>query len=318
MINDKLFLRIKNLPFLTKGEDNIVRYFKNNRSELAFANIHSISKGANVSNATVTRFIKKLEYKDFAEFKSNLRRELFSNLDSPYRRYQAQKVDKIDKESDSWPLTVEAAIGDLKEALALNSNQKITEAAEIMSETKGRLFIIGQRSSYGIAHYFMQYLNFCKPAILLDNLGGCLIQQLLDINENDTLFAISYFGYTQQTTLTMKHFYEQGAQVLLLTDSETAPPVKWSNLQLIAPTQWETVLMSRCSCMMVVEGILSAMTSMADEHIQKREKQVKVLAKEFQVFTVDKDLLPENMMEQTSEKLKLHNDQSKTDPEQSK
>lgn len=318
MINDKLFLRIKNLPCLTKGEDNIVRYFKNNRSELAFANIHSISKGANVSNATVTRFIKKLEYKDFAQFKANLRRELFSNLDSPYRRYQAQKVDKINKESDSWSLTVEAAIGDLKEALALNSNQKITEAAEIMSETKGRLFIMGQRLSYGIANYFTQYLHFCKPAILLDTAGGCLTQQLRDINENDTLFAISYFGYTQQTTLTMKYFYEQGAQVLLLTDSETSPPSKWSNLQLIAPTQWETVIMSRCSCMMVVEGILSAMTSMVGAPTEKQLDKDKCLAEIFNVFTVEKDPSPQRRTRPTPKKIKSDYDTNKTEPEQSK
>jgi len=289
MINDNLFLRIKNLPHMTKGEVNIIEYFKAVRMELAMENINSISEGADVSKATVTRFVKKLGYKDFAQFKASLRSDLFSNLDSPYLRYQVQKATQEEMEGEAWAFTVEATIGDLKKALSLNSDEKITQAAEILSQKKGRLFIMGQLGSYGIAHYFWQCLDFLDPAILLDNHGGSLYRQIVDIDKNDVLFAISYTGYAKQTTLTMKHFHKRGAQVVLLTDSETSPTTQWSHLNLIAPTQWETLLMSRCSCLMVVEGILSSITRTTDDPSQKRAEEIRQLSDEFDVFTVKQD-----------------------------
>ena len=290
MINNNLFLQINNLSHMTKGEVNIVEYFKKNRTELAMENINSISNGAKVSKATVTRFIKKLGYKDFAQFKVSLRSELFSKLESPYQRYQIQKTTQSEEGQDPWMHTVEATIGDLKKAMALNNNEKITQAAKILAQKQGRLFIMGQLGSYGIAHYFWQALNCLKPAILLDNQGGTLHRQLMDINKNDVLFAISYTGYVKQTTLTMKHFHNHGAQVILLTDSETSPPTQWSHIQLVAPTQWETLIMSRCSCLMVVEGLLSAMTrTSTDGQSQKRAEGAKHLIDQFDIFTVRQD-----------------------------
>jgi len=290
MINDSLFLQIKNLSHMTKGESNIVGYFKKVRTELAMENINSISNGAKVSKATVTRFIKKLGYKDFAQFKVSLRSELFSKLESPYQRYQVQKNTQSEESLDPWVNTVEATIGDLKKAMSLNNNEKMTQVAKILLQKQGRLFIMGQLSSYGIAHYFWQGLNHLKPAILLDNQGGILYRQLVDINKNDVLFAISYTGYVKQTALTMKHFYDNGAQVILLTDSETSPPTKWSHIQLLAPTQWETLIMSRCSCLMVVEGLLSTMTrTTTDSQNKKHTEEVRHLIDQFDVFMVKQD-----------------------------
>ncbi len=289
MINDSLFLRIKNLPHMTNGEVNIVKYFKKVRSELAMEGINSISQGAGVSKATVTRFVKKMGYKDFANFKAGLRSELFSNLDSPYLRYKVQKATQDEKNQNPWTCIVEATIGDLNNALSLNSDKKITQAAEIINQKEGRIFIMGQLGSHGIAHYFWQYLNYLKPAILLDDHGGSLYRQLVDINKNDVLFAISYTGYAKQTTLTMEHFHKKDAQVILLTDSETSPPAQWSHLQLVAPTQWETLIMSRCSCLMVVEGVLSAMTRTSNDRSQKQVEETRRLADEFDVFTVKQD-----------------------------
>lgn len=302
MINEELFLRIKNLSHLTKGEASIVQYFKLTRTELAMVSINSISKGAKVSKATVTRFVKKLGYKDFAQFKAGLRRELFSKLDSPYLRYQAQKTIKDVKKQGTWSLNVEGTIRDLRKTQTLNSDEKISRAAEMLSLNKGRLFIVGLMGSYGIAHYFWQYLHFIKPAVLLDNNSGNLSYQLLDINENDVLFAISYIGYSKQTTLTMTHFYKRGAKVVLLTDSETSPPVQWSHLQLIAPTQWETLLMSRCSCLMVVEGLLAAMTLVLGDQSQKQVKKIRQLSDEFDVFTVKQSDPPQATKETKSPK----------------
>jgi len=286
MINSNLFLRIKNIAHMTNSEVNIAEYFKKVRTELAMENINSISNGANVSKATVTRFVKKLGYKDFAQFKNSLRRELFSNLSSPYQRYLAQKSTQNEKGNDPWTLTVEASIGDLKKALTLNSDKKIIQAAKILSTKKGRLFVIGQLASYSIAHYFQQTLNFLKSSFLLENTAGNLYRQLENINKDDVLFAISYQNYTQETNLVMQHFHEHSAKVVLLTDSKTSPPVQWSHLQLFAPTQWETMLISRCSCLMVVEGILSAMVRLTNDNVQKRVDEMWNLSDKFNIFTI--------------------------------
>lgn len=285
MIHNSLFLRINNLSHMTRGETDIVNYFKEVRAELAMENILSISEGANVSKATVTRFVKKLGYRDFAQFKSSLRRELFSSLDSPYQRYQAQKSTLEKEGRDPWTLVVDATIGDIKEALALNTDRKITEAARMLGQNTGRLFVIGQLASFGIAHYFWQSVCLIRPAVFLDSFSGNMTFPLVDVNENDVLLAISYLNYSQQTTRVMKHFHGRGARVVLLTDSETAPPAQWSHLQLLAPTQWETMLISRCACIMVVEGILSAMFRMADDRVQKRVDEIWRISNAFDVLT---------------------------------
>lgn len=285
-IHPDLFLRINNLPSLTKSEAKILRYFDAHREKLALENIQSISGGAGASKATVTRFIQKLGYKDFLQFKESLRGDFYSKLFSPYQRHKARQSELQGPEQDSWTATFDAAVGDMKQALDLNDNEKISAVARTLTEAKGRLFVIGFLASYGIAHYFHNALFFMKPSVLLDNHAGNLYQQLVDVNADDVLFAISYQGYVDQVTLAMSHFRKQGARVVLVTDSETAPPVQWADQYLLAPTRWESALISRCSCMMVVEGVLSAMVGMADDSIQDRVDKLWELTDFFGTFSV--------------------------------
>ena len=285
-IHPELFLRINNLPYLTKSEAKIIRYFKEHREQLALENIQSISQGVGASKATVTRFIQKLGYKDFAEFKASLRMDFYSKLHSPYQRHKAQQSELKGQTRDPWAATFDAAVGDMKQALDLNSNEKIMAAARTLNHAKGRLFVLGFLASYGIAHYFHSSLFFMKPSVLLDNHAGNLYQQLADVGAEDVLFAISYQGYVEYVTRAMQHFHNKRAKVVLLTDSQTAPPVKWADHYLLAPTRWESALISRCSCMMVVEGVLSAMVGMGEDSVQNRVDKLWNLADTFETFSV--------------------------------
>jgi DNA-binding MurR/RpiR family transcriptional regulator len=277
--------RINKLPKLTKAEGKLVAYFQEIKDQLALKNIYEISNGANVSVATVTRFVSRLGYADFLDFKKQLKRALLNKVGSQWDTYQKTRAELLEGEGELWTRFSNLVINELKAVHATNPPERLAKVAEMIHQAKGTVYVIGQLNSYAIAYFFWQQLVLlCPGTVFLDNQAGNLVHRLLEIKKDDLIFAVSYTSYSQQTTGVIQEFAEKEAQVVVLTDSDVSPVSRWADVQLVVPLEWNAIMSSRCSGLMLVEALVLHLAQLKKDEMGERVERAQLLSNKFNLF----------------------------------
>ena len=285
MLKD-LSRQINKLKKLTASEKKLVEYFQMAKEQIALQNIYDISQGAEVSTATVTRFVARLGYTDFHDFKAKIRSGLMGRLDSSWDRYQLARKELLGDSKDQWGQFCKLVIHDLEAAHANISSQKMNKVAKTIATAAGTIYVVGQFNSYIVANLFWQQLMLLRPRVVfLNDQCGNLIHQLLEIDQEDVLFAVGYQRYAHQTTLTVKEFARKKAKVIVLNDSELSPLSKYASIELTVPVEWPAVFGSRCSGLMVVEGLAVHIAKLLEKSLPDRITHAMTLANDFDSFT---------------------------------
>jgi DNA-binding MurR/RpiR family transcriptional regulator len=283
---DDLIQRIHELPKLTPSEKKIVKYFEAINEQIALKSIYDISSGAKVSVATVTRFVSRLGYKDFNDFKVNARRNLLDRVGSQWDQFTMAREQLLTGEEDLWSRFGNLVINELKAGLANITSESMRKAARLIADTPGRVYVMGQMNSYPVAHLFWQHLTLIRDgAILIDNQAGSPINHLVGLGSDDLLFAASYSAYTKGTSRVIETFAQQGRGVILLTDSAVSPVSRWASLQLVVPVEWSAPFGSRCSALMVVEGLVMYLARIREKALAERLGSYQRLNKAHGTFT---------------------------------
>ncbi len=112
-----------------------------------------------------------------------------------------------------------------------------------------------------------------------------MTHQMIDVGKEDLLFAVSYQRYSHPVTLTVKAFSKKGAQIIVLNDATASPVSPYAAIELTVPISWPAVFGSRCSGLMVVEGLSVIMAHLLEETVAERITNAMIVADEFNSFT---------------------------------
>ncbi|MFW6055088.1 MAG: MurR/RpiR family transcriptional regulator, partial [Thermodesulfobacteriota bacterium] len=100
--NKGLLSRLRALDRLTRTERKIAVFFEQNPKLLAFESLTRLSAKAGVSKASMNRFLmQRLGYESFLHFKTECRKQIEHQLESPIQRYQRRHSGKADTYQDS-------------------------------------------------------------------------------------------------------------------------------------------------------------------------------------------------------------------------
>ena len=283
-MNSNLFDRIDSLGQVTPSQQKIIYYLRKIKGNAALETIESISRGAGVSKASITRFIILLGYRGFIDFRRQMKTEMMSQLASPLDLYQLQR-DKLQNDAELWDKLAESIVTDIQLAKAYNRSDVIEEAARILADCTGSVYIVGQVYSYTLAHHLWLSMLFLRPNVFfLDNHAGNLVHRLIDITDEDVLFAACRSPYARGAVTVMRRFAEKGAKIILMTGAEKTPISKMADIQLVAPVEWETILGSRCSSLALIEALSLYMARYLGNKIEARAKDFWRMALENDVY----------------------------------
>lgn len=258
--------RLGQLERLTPSETKIADFFQSTYPKVAFETPTSIGEKSGVSKATVIRFISRLGYQGFQDFQEQLQNEMLTRLDSPVQRYTLRKHKPLRQTQDYLGQCIGEAVKDLQEAHARIGAERIAHAAALLSDKKGELYITGQQSSYGLAHFFWTRASYHRDRVhLVDNLASALPQQLMGVTSRDILLALIHRRYSLPTQAIIKYFAHCGGKIVLVTDSETNPVAHLADLILAAPPTGVHTFESRTATIAVLQSLELAMADILGE-----------------------------------------------------
>ena len=285
MKSQDLIDKIRSLKKLTPSETKIAEYFSRNYTEIVFENVTSISQKTGVSKATVVRFISKLGYHKFSAFRNELRHSaLLLRTPLPtrftFKQKQAKKngVDILERNFSD-------IMKNLQDTHRLIDQETFMAAARTIVEPGRNLYITGQRTSYAMAYVFHIMMKRVRSnSFLLGPQMTLLPDLLLDIHSRDVLFAIFRHPYAKQTLRIARRFSDQGAQIILLTDSEFSPLADLAHIQLVVASEGFSIFQSCTAVTAVLETLNLAALRLFDKTIYNRLEKAEKLFRDFELF----------------------------------
>lgn len=285
MSNKKFINRIQKLKKLTPKEMRIADFFSRNYDDIVFENLSSISRKTGVSKPTVVRFIAKLGFNRFADFHSELREELSIANDTLNIRYSLKKKLLEDSEDDILAQNFTNIIKNLETTYKDLNKKTFMTMAKTMARSEGKIYVMGQRSSFALAYIFNNMIRRVLPDTLLVGPQMSLEPDfLIDVTQKDVLFAIFRHPYSTQTALIVKHFANIGANTLLLTDSELNPVSDIVSHQLKVDTEGVSIFTSSASIVAVLESLNIAVLGFSDHTFSERMEKAETLYDAFSSF----------------------------------
>ena len=122
-----------------------------------------------------------------------------------------------------------------------------------------RIYILGLRSSGVLAGFLSFYFNHIFEDVV--NVGaaqGETFEQMLRIGPNDVLIAISFPRYSQRTLKAVHYAKKQGACIIGITDSTSAPLAAMANHVLLARSEMASFVDSLVAPMSLLNAIIVA------------------------------------------------------------
>ena len=271
-----------NYPKLTPSQKKVAYYLHDNINEAFLLNSFQIAKKANVSEATVTRFISNLGFSGFSEFKKEIAQRVVKDFSTTKRL--ADSADSLEGPGNIFAEILNGDIENIRALRATISDQSFEEAVKKLCSARS-IYVLGLRSSYALAFYLAFNLRFfLKKVILLTPGIGDIPEQVLELRKDDVLVVISFRRYTRESFDIAGKIKKREASVIAITNSELSPIAKLADVPLIASTKIPTYIESCTAPMSLINALITAIA------LRKKDKALSALNKlentfkEFQTY----------------------------------
>jgi DNA-binding MurR/RpiR family transcriptional regulator len=206
----------------------IAQYIEKHRASLMLERISDIAGACDVQPSAIVRFAQRFGYSGFSEMQ-DVFRQAYTEQAAATPNYQ-QRIRKLIATRDS-----QISVGDMTrefvgasrdglDDLAAGLDDAQLEAAVTLLQKADNIYVIGVRRSFPIASYIAYALEHtAKRVHLVSGLGGMHREQMRSIRGGDVAIAISFAPYGKETQQCAKVAHENGAKVLVITDSKLAP-----------------------------------------------------------------------------------------------
>jgi DNA-binding MurR/RpiR family transcriptional regulator len=289
MTEKNIIKQIRSLRKMTPSEVKIAEYFSRYEQDLAFENVTSISKNTGVSKSTVVRFLSRLGYNKFADFRKKMRNELVSKRES--LRYLLQKKHLENRQEDILGENFSYLMKNLQYTHAQIDPQKFLNVAQMLMQSGSHLYITGQRTSYPLAYLFYLLIARLRPdSTLLGPEVSMFPDKMTSVSADNVLLSIFRVPYGKQTLKISQYFFEKKAKIILITDSEFSPASELATIQIIVPSEGLSIFRSFTAVTALLESLnIAALKFCNEEMIDRLEKGEKLLGN-FEVFCPGKSI----------------------------
>ncbi len=275
-ILDKIYTEYKTF---TPSHQKVAEYLTQHLDEALILKANQLAKEAGVSEATFTRFITRLGFSGFSEFKREIGNFIIQGHSTTERLAKSAETFGI---SDS--VFLEILRGDIENIHKITngiSNELFEKAVAKLSSAKS-IYLLGLRSSYALAFYLAFNLRFFLKSVTLIKPGiGDIPEQVLSAGKGDVLIALSFKRFTRDVVNIVEKIKRKKAYIITITNSHLSPIAQLADMSLVVETEIPTYIESFTAPMSLLNAFITAVA------LKKKKQALPALTKletEFEEF----------------------------------
>ncbi|WP_064615270.1 MurR/RpiR family transcriptional regulator [Streptobacillus moniliformis] len=215
-------------PSFSKQEIKVADYVIKEKDAICFMPLHEITKKINLSEATIVRFVKKIGFKGFIDFKLEVAREIATIEDE--RNTKEHYIENIEYN----------IIETIKNTKNLINKEDVENAIEAIENSK-KLYVFGMGAS-GVAALEFQnrFMRFGKIGHSVSD-GHFQVMYASTTTEKDVIVVISLSGETVDLIYPLSIAKENGCKIIAITNYILSPIAKLSDIVILTSGK-ETLL----------------------------------------------------------------------------
>lgn len=233
-------------------ELKIADFILQNPHSSVYPTIEELAEQIGVSEATLFRFVRKLGYTGYQQF----RIALATDIASPQQRVYETALEN--NEESTVSLVFKTNIRALEETLEHINPEQIKQIAHLCV-TSRRIYFFGLGGSSIVAldayHKLVRTgLACCAPMDF-----HMQLMQASQLTSEDTAFLISHTGVNRDALNLAETIRQQEAQLIIITDAKRSPLLKLAHHTLFAYSQVSPYVSEAFSARIVQQAIIDSL-----------------------------------------------------------
>ena len=265
----------------SKGQKLIAQYILKNYDKVAFMTACKLGEAVGVSESTVVRFANALGSSGYPKLQDALQEVIKNKLTT------VQRVDMVKEFNDDSAILkkiVKSDMDNIKDTLEEIDEKAFEEAANRILKAK-RIYIVGMRSSFTIAQYLGFYLGIILDSVhVIRTDMGDAFEQVVKINEDDVLIAISFPRYSKKSYQIVSYAKEKGAHIVSLTDSPFAPVASFTDNLLLVKSNMVSFVDSLVPALSIANALIVSVGMKEKEDIKQHFDDLEAIWEKYSVY----------------------------------
>ncbi|MCO5733342.1 MurR/RpiR family transcriptional regulator [Rhizobium sp. SSA_523] len=253
----------------TPAEKRLADVLLQYQMELPSYTAGELALKADVSKATAARLIRTLGYKTYPDAKRQIRAD--QHWGSP--RAGLADPDRAPSEKVSIATTVQMDIDNIRTTAEGLSPETLEAVSNAIVKAR-RVWIMGLRSGYGLAHQAAHYLTLMKNDVQVLPAGGASYShEIASIARGDVMLVIAFRRRPRLLPTIIKEARAAGAITVLITDLSAAASAKAAEHVLRCRCQSPSPFNSFVAALSIINYLSwSVATAMGEESLKRYEK----------------------------------------------
>lgn len=266
---------------LSKGQKLIAEYIIENYDKAAFMTAASIGEIVGVSESTVVRFATTIGYEGYKDLRNELHELIKTKLTTVQR---LSMTEKYSNKENALKKVMEKDVENIEKTIEEIDYEEFQNAIDIILKAK-HVYILGLRSSSFLAGYLGFYLNFLvKDSNVIIAGPNDVFEQLLKVDSEDVVIAISYPRYSKRTLEAIDFSKEKGCKIISITDSLTSPAANESHISLIASSDMLSFVDSLVAPMSLINGLIVSIGMAKNKEIKSTFQDLEKIWNNYRVY----------------------------------
>lgn len=247
------------------------KYVLDHPAEVGLRSMRRVAGEAAVPPSTMTRLARALDYSDYETF----RQPFQDALRGQAGRYQKRAKDLQSRANggrgdDLVDEMLNSNLAGIKGLADTIDSARLQAAARRLTGAR-RVYVLGLRGCFSLAHYFYYVARLAMPGlVLLRGQAGPPIDELAEAGQDDVLLTIAFEPYTRETVRAAHFANRQGVQVIALTDSRASPLVPGAAEVLIAATRSPQFFPSALTTVALIEALIAVVVAQGGSDVLQR------------------------------------------------
>lgn len=276
--------RIKNsYATFSKGQKKIANAILNDYDKAAYMTAAKLGNLVGVSESTVVRFAGELGFEGYSEFQRAVQ-ELVRTKLTPNQRIEVTK--KRLGTGDVLENVLESDINKIRYTIERLDRDAFYKSVDAILSAKS-IYVMGARSTESLALVLSYNLSliFDNVKFIQPKSTAEMFEQMFSIGKDDVLIAFSFPRYSSKMVNAVKYANQNGANVIVFTDSELSPLAEYATSLLTAQSDMASFMDSLVAPLSIINAIIVEITRRNEKRITERFDKLEKVWDEYEVYT---------------------------------
>lgn len=271
----------------SKGQKKIGNFVLTHYEKAAFMTAARLGEAVGVSESTVVRFATELGFGGYPELQHTLQEMIRNKLTTVQRiEITSDRISSGDVLSKILSMDIEK----IQRTLEDTSPEEFDEVTDLVVGAE-KIFVLGVRSSSALAEFLCYYLYkvFDNVRNVKNTSSSEVFERIMNINEKDVFIAITFPRYSTRTVKAAKYAHDNGATVIAITDSHTAPIIQYADHVLLAKSDMASFADSLVAPLSLINALIVSIGLKKKKEVSEAFEKLERIWDEYEVYEKSED-----------------------------